>query len=100
MSVRVGSAHNLLVRLGVGMSGKKTTDEVLTNCLGTCIGKLLIATPLGMWGIWYIGLAVFGKHLPWYACLIAGFFLGWITFPLGLISWILTLCGVHTPFLH
>jgi hypothetical protein len=46
-------------------------------------------------------LKVTGLDAPWYADIIGGFFLGWLSFILTIIFWIMDLAGFHGfPIFH
>jgi hypothetical protein len=46
----------------------------------------------------YVLYTVAGKGVPWYADVVAGAICGGLLVPAAVITWILTLCGVPTPF--
>lgn len=46
----------------------------------------------------YALTSIVGKAIPWYGDVVGGF-VGWkFTIPVGLICWLLRLCGVDAPF--
>ena len=47
----------------------------------------------------YTIYTIFGKHIAVLACLALGFFLGEFIVPAAIICWILTLCGIATPWI-
>lgn len=47
----------------------------------------------------YVLLNVFGKDIPWYGDVVAGFFAGVITVPGAVVIWVLKLCGVAMPLI-
>lgn len=46
----------------------------------------------------YALTSIVGKAIPWYGD-VSGGFVGWkFTIPIGVICWLLRLCGVEAPF--
>ena len=47
----------------------------------------------------YVLWSVAGKDIPWYVDLVAGFIASPVMLPGTVICWVMTLCGVQTPFI-
>lgn len=46
----------------------------------------------------YVIDCILGKNIHWVADIIVGLFLGEIIVPTAIGCWVMTLCGVQTPF--
>lgn len=83
------------------MSRNNGTVEA-TATGGTCgciVFILLLNLSLGGFCFDYALNAIAGFDIPWYADMVAGLVLGEAAIPAAVICWILTLCGIATPFL-
>lgn len=65
---------------------------------GGCLTILLVNFLFGGVCFDYTLWAMFGKDIPWYGDVIAGFFLGQFVVPAAVICWIVKMCGVTVPF--
>lgn len=59
----------------------------------------VINVTMGAYCFQYCLWSIFGKDIPWYADIVAGFFGGQFCIPLTIICWIIRLCGVEAPFI-
>lgn len=56
---------------------------------GLTIGALLFS---------YSVFQIFGATLPWWVNLVGGVFAGEVLVPVALVLWLLSLVGIHGPF--
>ena len=78
-----------------GHSYNKVTDSTTCGCL---LGLVVLNLTVGAYSFNYCLLTMFGKNVSWVIDLIGGLVLGQFAIPTAIISWILKISGVHTPF--
>ena len=77
---------------------KATTTITRIGC--GCGSILLVNLTLGGVSFWYCLKEIAGMAIPWYGNAIIGLFTGQITVPLAIVLWLLSLFGIHGPFIH
>lgn len=75
-----------------------TQRPVKANC-GCTVAVLIFNLALGGWSFAYCLSALAGKSIPWYGDVVIGMFAGEVTVPLAIVLWLLSLFGIHGPFL-
>ncbi len=81
------------------MSKRRGNTELAGGCLFAVLW-VLFGVSVGAWLFDYVLFTFTGKAVPWIADALGGAVCSGFLVPLSIITWILTLCGVPTPFFH